>query len=86
MSFALKCPNCGERPVAEFRWGGESRSAADPSPANIYERRNLDRPQEEWWFHRLGCRSWFQARRDTRNNEVQAVWRPGDPTPAATDH
>ena len=23
MSFLLTCPNCGERPVAEFRFGGE---------------------------------------------------------------
>ena len=23
----------------------------------------------EWWYHRLGCQSWFTAERDTRTNE-----------------
>jgi heterotetrameric sarcosine oxidase delta subunit len=84
MSFALNCPNCGERPVAEFRFGGEyhARPAGDVSPErwaeHLYARRNLDGPQEEWWFHRLGCRCWFLARRDTRDNRVLATWWPED--------
>ncbi len=82
MSFSLNCPNCGERPVAEFRFGGEARQRpagdvpAEAWAAHLYSRRNLDGPQEEWWFHRLGCRDWFLARRDTRDNRVLAVWRP----------
>jgi heterotetrameric sarcosine oxidase delta subunit len=81
MSFALTCPNCGLRPVAEFRWGGERRPESAPPPAHLHERLNLDGPQEEWWFHRLGCRRWFLARRDTRDNAVQAVWWPDEAEP-----
>lgn len=87
MSFLLTCPHCGERPVAEFRFGGElrARPAEDaPEPewaAYLYERRNVDAPQEEWWFHRLGCRRWFLARRDTRSNQVLATWLPEGPAP-----
>jgi heterotetrameric sarcosine oxidase delta subunit len=84
MSFSLNCPNCGERPVAEFRFGGEyhARPTGEVSPEqwaeHLYARRNLDGPQEEWWFHRLGCRCWFLARRDTRDNQVLATWWPED--------
>ena len=90
MSFALKCPNCGERPVAEFRFGGEDQAspAGDVTPeqwaAYLYDRRNLDGPQVEWWFHRFGSRSWFMAQRDTRDNRVLATWWPDEPSPDIT--
>jgi len=35
MSFLLKCPNCGERSVYEFRFGGEIRKR--PGPEAGYE-------------------------------------------------
>ena len=82
MSFALKCPNCGTRPVAEFRFGGEYHErpsgevSAERWAEHLYARRNLDSPQEEWWFHRFGCRCWFLARRDTCDNRVLATWWP----------
>jgi heterotetrameric sarcosine oxidase delta subunit len=82
VSFSLQCPNCGLRPVAEFRFGGEyhARPSGDvPNEewtAHLYSKRNLDGPQQEWWFHRFGCREWFFARRDTRDNRVLAVWLP----------
>ena len=37
-----------------------------------YFRRNVAGVQREWWYHRSGCRTWFQADRDTRTNEVAA--------------
>jgi sarcosine oxidase, subunit delta len=89
MSFLLTCPNCGERPVAEFRFGGElharpSGEVSDPVWASyLYDRQNADGPQTEWWFHRYGCRCWFLARRDTRSNAVAAVWWPEEPAPEA---
>jgi sarcosine oxidase subunit delta len=85
MSFALRCPNCGERPVAEFRFGGEQRDrpTGEQAPAEwaslLFDRRNEAGPQDEWWFHRLGCRCWFLARRDTRDNRVLATWWPSEP-------
>ena len=81
MSFSLHCPECGARPVSEFRFGGERRpgesgGAADDWTSRVYGRANTAGPQVEWWFHRFGCRRWFLARRDTRDNRVLATWRP----------
>ncbi len=76
MSFLLRCPNCGERSVYEFRFGGEyhRRPTGDVSAGEwadyLYARANPAGPQREWWYHQLGCRSWFFAVRDTRTNTV----------------
>lgn len=93
MSFLIGCPLCGPRDVAEFRYGGEvqQRPAPDSSvsdwSAYLFERRNVAGVERAWWFHRSGCRRWFQAERDTRTNEVHRVgWRLGpEPTGTATD-
>ena len=83
MSFLLRCPNCGERDVNEFGYAGEvtSRPKATPTlrelTSYLYFRRNVAGVQREWWYHRYGCRLWFQAERDTRTNEVQRVFVPG---------
>jgi sarcosine oxidase subunit delta len=83
MSFVLTCPHCGVREVADFAFGGElsSRPIAAPSLRELceynYFRRNVAGVQREWWHHRSGCRTWFQAERDTRTNDVLRVWLPG---------
>ncbi len=61
MSFLLSCPNCGPRDVNEFAYAGEVTHRPHAAP-------------REWWCHRLGCQLWFQAERDTRTNEVLAVF------------
>ena len=79
MSFLIGCPLCGERDVAEFRYGGEVQ--ARPAPGSdveawsgyLYARRNVAGVERAWWFHRSGCRRWFQAERDTRTNVVGRV-------------
>lgn len=82
MSFLVPCPRCGRRDVYEFRFGGElnPRPAADAPDttwsAYRYERENASGVQREWWFHRNGCRTWFQAERDTRDNRVIRTWAP----------
>ena len=94
MSFLLTCPNCGPRSAYEFRFGGEynPRPSGPVSDAEwtdyVYLRRNVCGEQVEWWFHRLGCESWFIATRDTRTNEVISVHtepaetsKPITPTP-----
>jgi heterotetrameric sarcosine oxidase delta subunit len=84
MSFVLRCPNCGECEVTDFAFGGEvgERPGGTPSVRELnaynYFRRNVAGVQREWWFHRSGCRGWFQAERDTRTNEVVRVGRPGE--------
>ena len=76
MSFLLGCPNCGQRDVNEFACAGEvtTRPGAEATlrelTSYLYFRRNVAGVQREWWYHRLGCRTWFQAERDTRTNEV----------------
>jgi sarcosine oxidase subunit delta len=81
MSFLLSCPLCGPRDVYEFRYGGEIQKR--PSPGSdqqtwatyLYARTNIDGVERAWWFHRNGCRRWFQAERDTRDNHVlQTGW------------
>jgi heterotetrameric sarcosine oxidase delta subunit len=87
MSFLLECPHCGVREVADFAFGGEvtARPRATPSFRELceynYFRRNVAGIQLEWWYHRSGCRTWFQAERDTRTNEVRRVGLPGQLEP-----
>jgi sarcosine oxidase subunit delta len=76
MSFLVRCPNCGDRSVYEFRFGGEAKQRPSPTASESdwfeyhYTRDNLDGVQKEWWFHRSGCRQWLQATRNTVTNEV----------------
>jgi heterotetrameric sarcosine oxidase delta subunit len=84
MSFVLSCPNCGPREVTDFDFGGEltPRPLSRPSPRELnrytYFRRNVAGSQQEWWFHRAGCRAWFIAERDTRDNVVAWTSLPGE--------
>jgi heterotetrameric sarcosine oxidase delta subunit len=79
MSFLLGCPNCGLRDVNEFVCAGEvTKRPPQGAPfreltSYLYFRKNVAGVQREWWYHRLGCRAWFQADRDTRTNEVRRV-------------
>ncbi len=84
MSFLVRCPNCGQRSVYEFGFGGEvkKRPALDASEAAWidyrYNRENLNGVQKEWWFHRSGCRQWLLATRNTVTNEVLDTALPGE--------
>jgi heterotetrameric sarcosine oxidase delta subunit len=75
MSFLVPCPHCGPRDVGEFTCAGEvsERPRNQPSlrelTSYLYFRRNVAGLQREWWYHRLGCETWFLADRDTRTNE-----------------
>src|SRR5258707_11226148 len=84
MSFLVHCPNCGERGAYEFRFGGEFREkpSMESSPEQwaeyLYARENVAGISTEWWYHRLGCRRWFLASRDFRNNVVLGSCLPED--------
>jgi heterotetrameric sarcosine oxidase delta subunit len=88
MSFLLECPLCGPREVYEFRYGGEIQKRPPPGSDQrtwaeyLYGRTNIDGVERAWWFHRTGCRRWFQAERDTRDNRViDTAWTlPAAPT------
>ena len=86
MGFLLRCPNCGDRDAYEFRFGGE----INPRPSSLqdstekdwatyaYMRKNVADVEQEWWYHRLGCKKWFLAKRDTRNNLVVKTFLLGE--------
>lgn len=83
MSFLLACPLCGPRDVYEFRFGGEVQQRPAPGSDQhtwgeyLYMRTNVSGIERAWWFHRVGCRRWFQAERDTRTNRVlRTGWPP----------
>jgi heterotetrameric sarcosine oxidase delta subunit len=82
MAFLLNCPNCGERNVQEFRFGGELSARPAPDATRdewsnyYYFRTNAAGVQREWWNHRFGCRKWFLALRDTVTNRVQETSWP----------
>lgn len=84
MSFLLACPICGPRDVYEFRFAGEVLKRPRPDAAEEewvayrYLRANPAGESREWWFHRLGCRRWFQADRDTTDNRVIGTFFAGE--------
>lgn len=87
MAFLLTCPNCGERDVHEFRFGGElsNRPAPDATPETwaqyFYTRRNVSGEQREWWYHSFGCRKWLIALRNTVTNQVLTTSWPEEAVP-----
>jgi len=86
MSFLLPCPNCGQRSVYEFRFGGDVRPVPSVTASQAewmdyrFNRANVAGVQTEWWFHRSGCGQWIQAIRNTISNEVLESFLPGGET------
>ena len=89
----IDCPWCGARPETEFRYGGEAHIARpDPAATDdagwadyLFMRTNPKGVHAERWMHREGCRRWFNALRDTVNNDVLAIYPMGSPRPATPD-
>ena len=86
--IVLQCPWCGPRNVTEFHSLGEVLERPDPRRATrsewrsyLYLRSNRAGRVHERWFHRAGCRRYFDAERDTRDNTVFATWRLGQEGP-----
>lgn len=70
--LTVTCPNCGPRPVEEFRFGGElpqpPASLTDPYERDfdqVWMFANVEGAQTERWFHDAGCHRWLTAVRDT---------------------
>jgi sarcosine oxidase subunit delta len=90
VTFLLPCPHCGPRDVYEFKFQGEVTRRPTGTPTQrelsdyVYFRGNVAGVQREWWYHRLGCGTWFLAERDTRTNEVLRVELPV-PSPASDE-
>jgi heterotetrameric sarcosine oxidase delta subunit len=74
VALRIPCPSCGPRPYTEFSFGGELRAddAADVEAdfVRVYLAENPAGPQQERWYHALGCRTWFTITRDTTTNGI----------------
>ncbi len=46
-------------------------------------RKNPKGLHHEQWRHASGCGRWFNALRDTVSYRFEAVWKIGEPAPAA---
>lgn len=88
--LTIDCPFCGPRAEPEFTHGGEAHIAR-PAPdctdeewgRYLYVRTNPKGPHAERWCHTSGCGQWFNVVRDTATHEILAVYRMGEPRPAA---
>ena len=84
MSFLIPCPNCGNRSVYEYRFGGELKQRPQATAPDAlwheysFNKVNRAGEQTEWWFHRSGCKQWIQASRNTVTNEVRKTWIAGE--------
>lgn len=79
----LPCPWCGYRNVSEFAYMGEVATRPDPASTTpvewrsyLYLRLNPAGRLQESWYHRAGCRRYFEAIRDTTDNTVFGTWPP----------
>jgi heterotetrameric sarcosine oxidase delta subunit len=76
MALTITCPVCGKRNGYEFRYGGEEKGPRpeekDLTPETwcdyVHMNKCVAGVQQEWWFHRDGCGSWFTIFRDTTTN------------------
>ena len=73
----IRCPWCGPRGAAEFRYEGDVKTRPDPATATpqawreyLYFPANPCGPVTETWYHRMGCQRFFTLRRDTATNET----------------
>lgn len=76
MSLRIPCPNCGPRSVHEFVHGEIRRAPehlTDPDERDLdlaFMHDNVEGVVAERWFHAMGCRRWFEIRRDTTTDRI----------------
>jgi len=76
----LRCPVNGLRPLQEFQYGGEVRSAPDSALSSdaewtdyVFNRSGEPRVAFEWWYH-IPSGTWLIAQRDTLKDEFIATY------------
>jgi sarcosine oxidase subunit delta len=88
----IPCPYCGERPEIEFTHGGEAHLIRPAPPSSVddatwgeflYMRANSKGAYAERWRHARGCGKFFNVVRDTTTDFFLAVYKSGEPPPAA---
>ncbi len=80
----IRCPVNGERPIAEFMYGGEYRPMPDPDEVGdrewahyVFNRRGEPGIKKEWWYH-TASGVWFLAERDTLKDEFVRTYLYGE--------
>jgi len=81
MALTITCPICGKRNGYEFKFGGEEKGPRpdekDLTPNAwcdyVHMNKCVAGVQQEWWFHKDGCGSWFTIYRDTTTNLEKEV-------------
>src|SRR4051812_20047513 len=91
--FLIRCPNCGDRDLSEYSYGGEAHLARPTDSAGmsdtewagyVFLRENPKGIFAERWNHQAGCRRWFNVLRNTATDAILAVYPAGTPRPEAT--
>ncbi|MHC8509914.1 MAG: sarcosine oxidase subunit delta [Rhodospirillales bacterium] len=86
----IPCPWCGPRDEHEYSYGGEAhitrptdsmKMTDEEWSGYVFHRTNAKGVFLERWMHAGGCRRWFNAARDTVNNEVLGVYKMGEAPP-----
>ena len=90
----IECPWCGPRHQTEFSYGGEAHIArpdnamemSDDEWADyVFMRQNPKGTHYERWCHAHGCGQWFNAVRDTRNDQFHGVYKMGEEPPKVSE-
>ncbi len=91
--FVITCPNCGERDLSEFSYGGEADISRpewrdDMSDAEwadfVFMRTNPKGVFAERWNHATGCRRWFNMLSNTATDDILAVYPIREEPPGVT--
>src|SRR5437867_12087178 len=85
-------PLAESAPFTSFNSGGEvrARPAIEASReawvGYVYWRDNSPGMQKEWWYHKLGCKLWFIAERNTSGAPDRPQLAPQSRTARARRH
>jgi heterotetrameric sarcosine oxidase delta subunit len=69
----IRCPFCGEREAAEFRFRITLPEVAGTAAERLYLRRADPHRSIEHWQHVEGCQMWLEVTRDLTSGAVLAV-------------
>ncbi len=88
----IRCPWCGVRDEAEFRYRGDASVRRPRGDAGLaaftdyaYVRDNPRGWHLEWWLHVGGCRRLLKVSRHTVSHAIHAVGAPDDHLPPPPD-
>ncbi len=83
--FIIKCPWCGERDQTEFTCHGEAHITRPEKPKDesekswgeyLFYRKNPKGDHLERWVHNHGCKKWFNVKRNTISDIIEATYKP----------